>query len=150
MTNMKRTKWRSGATPRDDHMRMHDVARELELRAIEEQFLAEQRAGLNPRLSTYLQRYPDYGAELAAFIALTFIPDSQVGGALLFGDDSAAVSHEQQGILSSGTQWALDEIFGGDAGKTIGDVARVAERRATYAPEGSPTTPVRGTDDHKQ
>lgn len=150
MTDVKRTKWHSGARTRDDQTPMHDRARELELRAIEEQFLAEQRAGLDPRLATYLQRYPDYGAELAAFIARTFVPDSQVGGALLFADESATPSHEQRVALSSGTRRALDEIFGYDTGTTIRDQARVAERHAPYAHETPPRTLAGDVDDHEQ
>ncbi|HEX8037428.1 MAG TPA: hypothetical protein VF510_26465 [Ktedonobacterales bacterium] len=150
MTDVKRTKWRSGAAKGNDQTTMHDTARALELRAIEEQFLAEQRAGLDPRLSTYLQRYPDYGAELAAFIALTFVPRSQVGGALLFADDSATSSHEHRIALSSGTRRALDDIFGRMTEKTIPDQARVAERPTPYVHEAPPTTPVGDADDHEQ
>ncbi|MGZ3674016.1 MAG: hypothetical protein ACXWQR_00685 [Ktedonobacterales bacterium] len=152
MTDVKRTKWRSGATTGDNQKPMHDTARELELRAIEEQILAEQRAGLNPRLSTYLQRYPDYGSELAAFIALTFVPDSRVGGALLFADESASATplHEHRIALSSGTRRALDEIFGCDTGKTMPDQARVAERHAPYAHETPPRTLAGDADDHEQ
>src|SRR5262249_1068610 len=44
-------------------------AAELEVLALAEQFAAEQRAGRAPRLSAYLERYPQYAAQLTDFVA---------------------------------------------------------------------------------
>lgn len=149
MTTRKQTKRRISAKKRDVQVPMPDAERELELRAIEEQFLAEQRAGLDPQLSTYLQRYPNYGAELATFVALTFIPDSQ-SGTLLLADDSTAPSYEHGAAFSSGTRRALEEIFGADVERTILDQSRVAEQRASYAYEAPPTALAGAADDYEQ
>lgn len=149
MTNRKQAKRRISATKRDEQIPLPDGTRELELHAIEEQFLAEHRAGSDPQLATYLQRYPDYGAELATFVALTFIPDSQ-SGTLLLADDSAAPSYEHRAAFSSGTRRALEELFGADVGRTIRDQSRVAEQRASYAYETPPTAVAGDADDYEQ
>lgn len=149
MSDRKRMKRRSDEANREGQTPMSNAARELELRAIEEQFLSEQRAGLHPRLSTYLRRYPDFGAELAATIALTFIPDSQAAVALIAdGRDEGA--HEKRTALSSGTWRALENIFGSDMGETTFGQSRVAERRADYISESVPKPPARGTGDQEQ
>ncbi len=138
MSDMKRAKRRSSATNRDSLSPIHDAARQLELHAIEEQFLSDWRSGLRPQLSTYLLRYPDYSAELATFVAHSFIPDSQ-SGALRLIDDMPPYEH--RGALSSGTQQALEAIFGADAGPAASPRARVAEQRAAYMDGVAPTSP---------
>ena len=145
MSDMKRTKRRSSATKRESQASTRSSTRKLELQAIEEQFLSEWHAGLRPQISTYLQRYPYFSAELAAFIALTFIPGSQSGVLLLADDD--APSHEHRIGLSTGTRRALEEIFGADAGEILSRESRVAERRADY---GTPDTPTPPANQHDQ
>lgn len=143
MTKMKQPKRRHSVAKRVDQTPTSDSLRELhelELRAIEEQFLAEYKAGLTPLLSTYVERYLDYGAELAAFVACTFTPASQPS-ALLLMNDSAAESHERGGAFSSGTRRALEEIFGSDRGRSIHIQSRVAEQRASYTFE-APSAPL--------
>lgn len=136
MNDMKRTRRRLNV-PRDkSQTQMRASARQAELHALEEQFLSEQRAGSHPRLSTYVRHYPDFGAELAAFIALAFIPDSQAG-VLLLADDGDVAPRDLRATLSPGTQRALEEIFGSDEGETISGRSQVAERRAGYVSEAA-------------
>lgn len=141
MSDTKRAKRRSSTTNRASQTPAHDAAHQLELHAIEEQFLSDWRAGLRPLLSTYLRRYPDYSAELATFVARSFMPDSQ-SGALLLIDDIPA--YELRVALSSGTRRALEAIFGADAdiGPAASPQARVAEERAGYMDGVAPTAPT--------
>ncbi len=138
MSDIKRAKRRSTATNRDSQTPAHDAAHQLELHAIEEQFLSDWRSGLRPQLSTYLRRYPDYSAELATFVARSFMPDSQSGALLLIDH---VPSYEHRVALSSGTRRALEAIFGADAGPAASPQARVAEQRAGYMDGVAPTSP---------
>lgn len=132
MSNMKRPGQRSYHTKRAaaGQARALGAAHELELSAIEEQFLAEWHAGLRPQLSAYLRRYPGFGAELAAFVALTFTPEAEEGALCLAYDDEGR--RQTQIELSSGTRRALDTLFGSQGGEAPIERARVAERHAGY------------------
>lgn len=145
MSDMKQTKRRSNATKRESQAPTRDVMRQLELQAIEDQFLSEWRANLRPQLSTYLRRYPNFSTELAAFVALTFIPSGQSGVLLLAGDDVPA--HEHRVALSSGARQALEDIFGADGGEAASwqssRQSRVAERHAGYGRMDAPTPPAK-------
>ncbi len=94
---------------------------DLELLAIEEQFVAEHAAGRAPRLSAYLQRYPEHAEALTVFVATYLTPTGETA-------EGAEDETETQRPLSAGTQRALDEIFG-----TREDERRVAERRVSYS-----------------
>ena len=104
----------------DSHGSPHDF--ELELLAIEEQFIAEHEAGAAPRLATYVKRYPKYAQVLAAFITEYLAPTGTVAEEDGVGD--AGVTGRP---LGAGTQRALDAIFG-----TPEENRRVAEQRETY------------------
>jgi hypothetical protein len=102
-------------------------AEELELLAIEERFVAEHRAGQQPRLSAYVAAYPRHGQALAAFVAAYL--DEEAGDA---GGEPAAAQ------LSAGTQRALDLLFPlpqPEAGvrEWQAGVQRVAESPEVYA-----------------
>lgn len=144
MSNRKRTKGRPGSTKLDLQTPISAAAREAELHAIEEQFLSEYRAGVHPRLSTYLRRYPDYSAELAAFIAITFNPDNQSSAPLVVNEDEVeddAQFRDHRAALSSGTRRALEDIFAPDPEATIFGQARVAEQRVRYVSKAAPAGP---------
>ena len=86
------------------------AAPSLDALAIEDQFVAEYRAGREPRLAEYVARFPAHAAELLAFATefMAGLPadalDAARGGARapLPGDDAS---------LSPGTRRALDVIF---------------------------------------
>lgn len=142
MSNRKRTKGRPGSTKLDLQTPISAAAREAELHAIEEQFLSEHRAGVHPRLSTYLRRYPDYSAELAAFIAITFNPDNQSSATLVVNEDEVdAQFRDHRAALSSGTRRALEDIFAPDPEATVFGQARVAEQRVGYVSKTAPAGP---------
>jgi transcriptional regulator with XRE-family HTH domain len=77
---------------------------ELEVLAIQEQFIDEFMRGMSPRLSVYLLRYPQYAAELAAFVA-AFLDDPESATEIALQGTSAP-----GGALSSGMETALKEI----------------------------------------
>lgn len=135
MSNMRQTKRRSGGTNRDSQAPTPDAARQLELHAIEDRFLSDWHSGLRPQLAAYLRRYPDYSAELATFVANTFVPDSQSGALILIDN---VPSYEHRGALSSGTWRALEAIFGADVGPAESSQSRVAERRSGYMNDVAP------------
>jgi hypothetical protein len=104
---------------------------DLELLAIEAQFIAEYEAGAAPRLATYALRYPDHAQALAAFVTAYLSPSGELaeGGA-------ASEEAEMRRAPGPGTQRALDAIFGAP-----GEERRVAEQGATYTvgdPEDGP------------
>ncbi len=104
---------------------------DLELRAIEERFAAEWRAGQAPRLASYLERYPAHAAALADFAAALMAGESSEGPSGVSGEVAAAPS--------PGTLRALDTLFGTDgveAGGGDQQGERVAEQRVEYVARG--------------
>ena len=103
---------------------------DLELLAIEEQFLAELRAGQGPRLAMYMERYPEHAAALADFAARTLSEDEAQRGT---GKEDDATRAQP---LAAGTRRALDVIFGAEEagfyGQTDYEAGAVAETRAGY------------------
>jgi hypothetical protein len=99
--------------------------RELELLAIIEQFVSAHRAGQEPRLSTYLRRYPDYSDELTAYVS-AYLADPGV-------TDGLENSRVPRLPLSAGAQRALDHLFADSAMvQPAGTLQHVAEHSAPY------------------
>jgi hypothetical protein len=98
-----------------------DEAAELEVLALAEQFAAELRAGRQPRLSAYLERYPQYAAQLTDFVAE------------LLADEPEAAPRSAPTSLAPGTVRALDILFAPEATDEQAHLARVAEQPATYS-----------------
>ena len=102
-------------------------ADDLELLAIEEQFTEAYHAGLGPRLSAYLRRYPQYADELTAFVS-AFLPEAAL--------EARDATHEapMSPLPSPGVQRALDAILAVlDLQPRAHEVSLVAEERAPYA-----------------
>jgi hypothetical protein len=97
-----------------------DEAAELEVLALAEQFAAELRAGRAPRLSAYLERYPQYAAQLTDFAAD------------LLADEPEAAPGSAPSALAPGTVRALDILFAAEATDEQAHLARVAEQPAEY------------------
>ena len=97
-----------------------DEAAELEVLALAEQFAAELRAGRAPRLSAYLERYPQYAAQLTDFAAD------------LLADEPEAAPGSAPTALAPGTVRALDILFAAEATDEQTHLARVAEQPAEY------------------
>ena len=98
-----------------------DEAAELEVLALAEQFAAELRAGRAPRLSAYLERYPQYAAQLTDFAA-----------DLLADEPEEATPGSAPSALAPGTVRALDMLFAAEATDEQTHLARVAEQPAEY------------------
>src|SRR5438552_1595700 len=96
-------------------------AAELELLALGEQFATELRAGREPRLSAYLERYPQYAAQLTDFVAE------------LLADTPDAAPGSEPPSLAAGTLRALDILFAREAEDEQVQLPRVAEQPAAYA-----------------
>ena len=97
-----------------------DEEAELEVLALAEQFAAELRAGRAPRLSAYLERYPQYAAQLTDFAAD------------LLADEPEAALGSAPTALAPGTVRALDILFAAEATDEQAHLARVAEQPAEY------------------
>jgi hypothetical protein len=99
-----------------------DEATELEVFALAEQFAAELRVGRAPCLSAYLERYPQYAAQLTDFVAdlLADEPEAALGPA----STSTA--------LAPDTVRALDILFAAEPTDEQAHLARVAEQPAEY------------------
>ena len=97
-----------------------DEAAELEVLALAEQFAAELRAGRAPHLSAYLERYPQYAAQLTDFAAD------------LLADEPEAAPGSAPTALAPGTVRALDILFAAEATDEQTHLARVAEQPAEY------------------
>ena len=124
MSDMQKRSTRRARKPRKAPDEM-----ELELFAIEEAFIAEYRAGLQPRLSTYLRRSPTHSEALTEFAA-TFLsaPDETIGEEDMIRQETPRTLPTK---LSAGTLHALDQIFA--AQESDRPQARsIAERRLRY------------------
>lgn len=100
--------------------------RELQELAIQERFMEEYRAGLQPRLADYIQTYPEHVTALTEFVA-RFLDEGQ-----------AAETPSERAPLSSGTQRALETLFGSPAKGNNSQA--VAETRANYTAAGPDAT----------
>lgn len=96
--------------------------RELRELALEEQFLAERRAGKSPQLAVYLRAYPEHAAALTDFVAR------------LLSEGEPAEVGSRPAPLSLGTQRALHSLFVDSEG-TQAQRRAVAESRAPYLSE---------------
>lgn len=92
-------------------------ARELREMALEEQFLAEYRAGGRPQLADYLRAYPEHAAALTDFVAR------------LLSEGETTEPSSRPAPLSGGTQRALHALFA-DASPV--QPRAVAESRVAY------------------
>jgi hypothetical protein len=88
--------------------------------ALAEQFAMELRAGREPRLSAYLERYPQYAEQLTDFLAE------------LLADEPEAAPGSAPAALAPGTVRALDILFAPQAAHEQTHLARVAEQPAEY------------------
>ncbi|MGH2487243.1 MAG: hypothetical protein ACRDHE_14645 [Ktedonobacterales bacterium] len=94
--------------------------------ALEEQFLAEYRAGGRPRLADYLRAYPEHTAALTDFVAR------------LLSEGETTEPSSRPAPLSAGTQRALHALFA-EPDASQGQRRAVAESRAPYtAAENAP------------
>src|SRR5579859_2344651 len=101
----------------------------LELFAIEEHFAGAVRAGMEPRLSDYVRRYPQYAEQLTDFVSV-FLPEARRDSVV----DGATPEEPAGAGLSPGTRRAIDALFSGlNAATRQDDALLVAEERATYA-----------------
>jgi hypothetical protein len=96
--------------------------RELRELALEEQFLAERRAGNMPQLANYLRAYPEHAAALTDFVAR------------LLSEGEPAEAGSRPAPLTAGTQRALHALFAEPEG-TLAQRSAVAESRAPYLSE---------------
>ncbi len=111
MSNMKRVpRHRKTTTPKKPAPLLTGDS-QLELFAIEEQFVTEWRAHGNPRLSTYMRQDPDYAGDLATFLVHTFTRDGQVLAPLLEDAGDGVITSEHPTELSTGMQLALGALF---------------------------------------
>lgn len=94
----------------------------LELLAIEQQFVAEYEAGAAPRLATCVLRYPEHAEALTTFVAEYLTPSGGVA------EEEAGEEVETRRPLGTGTRRALDAIFGAQEKER-----RVAEQPETYS-----------------
>lgn len=92
--------------------------RELRELALEEQFLAERRAGKTPQLADYLRAYPEHAAALTDFVAR------------LLSEGEPAEEGSRPAPLSLGSQRALHALFAEPEGALA--QRAVAESRAPY------------------
>lgn len=111
--------------------------RDLQLLAVLDRFAREAEVGAAPRLSTYLEQYPQFAAELtdfAADYAFTAAPAAPDGTPDLAASRRTAPA---RATLSTGSQRALAMLFpepATDDGEApdAGTLRAVAERRAEY------------------
>jgi hypothetical protein len=96
--------------------------RDLRELALEEQFLAERRAGKAPQLAGYLRAYPEHAAALTDFVAQ------------LLSEGEPAEAGSRPAPLTAGTQRALHALFAEPDG-TLAQRSAVAESRASYLSE---------------
>ena len=85
-------------------------ARELELLAVLDHFAHEVDAGAEPRLATYLERYPQFAAELAEF-ASGYLVDARLPDAESVEIAGLEASRVKPGELSAGSRRALASLF---------------------------------------
>ncbi len=110
--------------------------RELQLLAVLDRFAGEVEAGAEPRLAVYLERYPQFTAELTDFAAgylLDAAPAEAAGTGHPSASDAASVAED---ALSDGSRRALALLFpgaDGDYRASPSALKAVAERRAEYA-----------------
>ncbi len=105
-----------------------DLLPDVDALAVQEQFLAEWRAGHRPRLSVYALRYPQYAGALAELVA-SLAPDMSVSGAVEETEPLTEFFPERL-WLGAGVERALANIFGSASNQRT--EPRVAEARAEY------------------
>lgn len=105
------------------------LALDLNTLAVEEQFHAEWRAGQQPRLSAYIQRYPEH-AEALADLAASLAPDGQATSL----SEMMPASTTLHTWAEAGEMRALAALFGAPIAESTGDDGlRVAEERGEYS-----------------
>ncbi len=104
---------------------------DLHALAIEDHFIEESRAGNQPRLGAYIQRYPAYAEALTELVA-SLAPDATTEQP----SDAASASHSMRAWAEAGERRALAALFGALPEETAGsDTLRVAEERTEYTTE---------------
>ena len=118
--------------------------RELEVLAVLDRFACELESGAAPRLSAYLEAYPQFAAELTAFAT------DYLGAAGAAGEREAD-AERAAGELSAGSRRALASLFpasapvddliantgrrGFTSARDAGRLKAIAERKEPYATE---------------
>lgn len=111
----------------DDHLSLDPVAL-----AIQEQFLAEWRAGQHPRLSVYAARYPAY-ASLLAELVTSLPPDARDASDAEPSIEAHLESFPERLWTGEGVSAALSAIFGEvQRRRSDAQLGRVAEERQSY------------------